>query len=170
MLYTIGNETSVGGVGFLVNKNIADRVQEYKGVCETIATMTVRINERYRVQVTQVYASTTDHDDVEVEEFYEALSNIIERSRAQYKIVMGDFNSKVGEQEQNEEKTAGKHGLGIINERGTRLVQFAKSNYLVITNTMFKKKESRKWTWRGLNRSTKNEIDKFSIFQKINRR
>ena len=43
---------------------------------------------------------------------------------------MKDFNAKVGEQEQNEEKTVGKYGLGTGNERGTRLVQFAKGNSL----------------------------------------
>lgn len=159
VLYTIGNETSNGGVGFLVNKKIMDRVQEFKAVNDRIATMTLKINERYQMQITQVYAPTTDHEDEEIEEFYEALSHAIERSKSHYKIVMGDFNAKVGLQEQQEEMTVGKHGLGERNERGTRLVQFAKANNLTITNTLFKKKENRKWTWRSPNGITKNEID-----------
>ena len=68
-------------IGFLVNKKIADRVQEFKGVNDRIATMTMRINERYQIQITQVYAPTTDHDDEEVEELYEELSNAMEQNQ-----------------------------------------------------------------------------------------
>ncbi|ELT97455.1 hypothetical protein CAPTEDRAFT_193412 [Capitella teleta] len=53
----------------------------------------------------------------------------------------------------------GEQGLGERNERGERLVQFATSKNLKITNTYFEKKSSRKWTWRSPNGETKNQID-----------
>lgn len=148
VLYTTGNDTSQRGVGFLVNKSMISRVQEFKAISDRIATMTIKINERYRMQVTQVYAPTSSYTDEEAEEFYEALSNAIERNKSHYKIVMGDFNAKIGKQEQGEEKTVGRYGLGERNDRGTRMVQFARTHELCVTNTMFKKKASRKWTWK----------------------
>lgn len=38
-------------------------------------------------------------------------------------IVMGDFNAKIGG-EKHHQSVAGSHGLGVRNERGTRLVHF----------------------------------------------
>ena len=48
-------------------------------------------------------------------------------------IVMGDFNASVGEGD--DEKVAGKYGLGKRNARGQRMIEFCKKNKLVVTNT-----------------------------------
>jgi len=53
----------------------------------------------------------------------------------------------------------GKFGVGERNDRGDRLLEFADSRGFKIMNTFFKKKASRKWTWRSPNGTTKNEID-----------
>ena len=45
------------------------------------------------------------------------------------------------------------------NDSGTRLAQFAMADDMYVSNTYFKKKNSRKWTWRSPNGSVKNEID-----------
>ena len=50
--------------------------------------------------------------------------------------------------------------------RGTRLLQFATSENSTISNTYFKKRKSRKWTWRSPNRLVKNEIDYILINKK----
>ena len=43
----------------------------------------------------------------------------------------------------------GKYGMGMRNERGDRLVEFAASRQLYIANTKFQKKAIRKWTWKS---------------------
>ena len=48
---------------------------------------------------------------------------------------MGDFNAVVGEG--REDRVVGKFGLGKRNNRGERLIEFCKSQNLVITNTWF---------------------------------
>ena len=159
VLYTKGGEKSVGGVGFLVNKNIKDRVVEFRGDSSRVASLTIKINTKYYLQVVQVYAPTSTHEDEEVEEFYEEVSKIMSENKSYYKIVIGDFNAKVGGHQQGDGAVVGQYGYGERNERGTRLVQFATSENLTISNTCFKKRKSRKWTWRSPNGLVKNEID-----------
>ena len=151
VLYTKGGEKSIGGVGFLVNKNIKDRVVEFRGDSSRVASLTIKINTKYYLQVVQVYAPTSTHEDEEVEEFYEEVSKIMSENKSYYKIVIGDFNAKVGGHQQGDGAVVGQYGYGERNERGTRLVQFATSENLTISNTCFKKRKSRKWTWRSPN-------------------
>ena len=91
VLYTKNGETSMGGVGFLVNKKIKDSISEYEGTSNRVASITLKINRKYRVQIIQVYAPTTSHDDEEVEQLYEEVTKAIERNNSHYKIVMDDF-------------------------------------------------------------------------------
>ena len=53
----------------------------------------------------------------------------------------------------------GRYGLGKENERGERLLNFCSVNNLVITNTLFEKKTSKRWTWQSPDGITKNLID-----------
>lgn len=71
--------------------------------------------------------------------------------------VMGDFNSKIGFPMTNEDDVMEKFGFGERNKNGERLITFARSRQLFITNTMFKSRPSRRFTW-CLGRA-KNEID-----------
>ena len=109
--------------------------------------------------IIQVYAPTSDHDDDEVEQFYEDITKALEEHKASYTIVMGDFNAKVGKQQEGEESVLGKFGIGERNRRGETMIEFAAQHSLVITNTCFKKNVNRYWTWESPNGNTKNQID-----------
>ena len=160
VLYSRGEEErSIRGVGFLVNKSIKDRVVQYEGESSRVASLKLKVNSRYQLQVIQVYAPTSSHSDEEVEELYEEIARSMEKNKSHFKIIMGDFNAKVGQHHNSDGATVGQFGLGERNERGTRLVQFATSKNLKIANTHYKKRKSRKWTWRSPNGETKNEID-----------
>ncbi|KAK5972012.1 hypothetical protein GCK32_009919 [Trichostrongylus colubriformis] len=74
------------------------------------------------------------------------------------KVVIGDFNAKIGSGEENE-KFIGKYGLGIRNKRGEILANFCSESELYVMNNRFKKRKSRKWTWISPNMQTKNAID-----------
>ena len=54
VLYTKGREKSVGGDKFLVNKNIKDIV-DFRGDNSRVASLTIKINTKYYLQVVQVY-------------------------------------------------------------------------------------------------------------------
>ena len=85
-------EEPIGGVGFMVNKSIKDRVVQYKGINSRVASITIKINKKYKIQVVQVYSSTSSHSDDEVEELYEEITKIMQRNKSHYKIIMGDFH------------------------------------------------------------------------------
>ena len=46
------------------------RVVKYESASSRVASLTIKINKKYQMQVIQVYAPTSSHDDKEVEEMY----------------------------------------------------------------------------------------------------
>src|SRR5713101_6851920 len=125
---------------------------------ERIAEMTININKRYKLRILQVYAPTSTCDEEEIENFYEELDKAMNKNKEHFTILMGDFNAKIGKNINNI-PLIGKFGLGNRNERGDLLEEFLGKQQLYIMNTFFMKKEKHKWTWRGPNGTTKNEID-----------
>ena len=67
--------------------------------------------------VIQVYASTSNAEEAEVERFYEDLQELLEVTPTKYVLfIIGDWNAKVGNQETP--RVTGKFGLGVHNEAG----------------------------------------------------
>ncbi|KHJ96340.1 hypothetical protein OESDEN_03705 [Oesophagostomum dentatum] len=83
------------------------------------------------------------------------------------KFVLGDFNAIIGE---NGSGKIGRFGLGVRIENGDRLEELLWSTGLVHGNSQFRKKMTKRWTWRSANGQTKSEIDhiltnrKWSLF------
>lgn len=73
-------------------------------------------------------------------------------------MIIGDFNAKAGRQ-RGQEKYLGPFGSNERNKRGERLVQYIESSQLHLTNSFFRKKPTRRWTWISPDGKTKNEID-----------
>ena len=103
------------------------------------------------ITIIQVYAPTSDHEDQEVEEFYEKIESIIQKTpKKDLLIVQGDFNAKIGKDAyENWAGTVGRFGTGETNDRGLRLLEFASSHRLTITNTLYPHKISRRTTWHA---------------------
>ena len=90
----------------------------------------------FNITVIQVYAPTSNAEEVEVEGFYEDLQDLLELTPPQNVLfIIGDWNAKVGSQETS--GVTGKIGLRIQNEAGQRLIEFCQENALVIANTLF---------------------------------
>ena len=104
----------------------------------------------FNIRVNQVYASTSNAEEAEVEWFYEELQELLELTPKKHVLFMiGDWNVKVGIQE-----TPGvtcKFGLGMRNEAGQRLIEFCQENALVIANTLFQQHKRRLYTWTSPN-------------------
>src|SRR6478609_10744057 len=98
--------------------------------------------------IVQAYLPTTDYDDEEVEKLYDQLEEILGKQKeTDNVIVMGDFNAVVGKGK--EDRVVGKFELGKRNDRGERLIEFCKSQNLVITNTWFEQEKKKKYTWKS---------------------
>lgn len=78
---------------------------------------------------------------------------------------MGDFNAKVGNERVDD--IVGPHGLGALNERGSRLIDWCQRNDFSITNTWFKNHPRRQWTWKSPGDRTRNKIDYILIHKRF---
>ena len=77
----------------------------------------------FNITVIQVYASTSNTEEAEVERFYEDLQVLLELTpKKDVLFLIGDWNAKVGSQETP--GVTGKFGLRIQNEAGQRLIEF----------------------------------------------
>ena len=90
----------------------------------------------FNITVIQVYALTSNAEEVEVEWFNEDLQDVLVLTpKKDVLFVIGDWNTKVGSQEIL--GVTGKFGLGVQNEAGQRLTEFFQENAQVIANTLF---------------------------------
>ena len=90
----------------------------------------------FNITVIQVYASTSNAKETEVEWFYEDLQDLLELTpEKDVLFLIGDWNAKVGSQETP--GITGKFGFGMRNEARQRLIEFCQEHALVITNTLF---------------------------------
>ena len=77
----------------------------------------------FNITVIQVYAPTSNAEEVEVEWFYEDLQDLLELTpQKEVLYIIGDWNAKVGSQEIP--GVTGKFGLGVQNEGGQRVIDF----------------------------------------------
>ena len=112
----------------------------------------------FNITVIQVYATTSNGEEAEVERFYEDLQDLLELTpKKDVFFIIGDWNAKVGTQEIPE--VTGKFGLGIRNEAGQRLIEFCQENALVITNTLFQQYKRRQYTWTSPDGQHRYRID-----------
>ena len=111
----------------------------------------------FNIIITQVYALTSNAEEGEVEQCYEALQDLLElTSPKNVLFIIGDWNAKVGSQEIP--GITGKFGLGVQNEAGQRIIEFCQENALVIANTLFQQHKRRLYTWTS-DGQYQNQID-----------
>ena len=96
----------------------------------------------FSITVIQVYAPTSNAEEVEVKRFYENIQDLLELTpKKDVLLIIGEWNAKVGSQETP--GVTGKFGLGIQNEAGQRLIEFCQENALDIANTLFQQHKRR---------------------------
>ena len=78
------------------------------------------LGKPFNIMVIQVYAPTSNAEEVEVELFYEELQDLLELTpQKDVLFIIGDRNAKGGSQELP--GVTGKFGLGVQNKAGQRL-------------------------------------------------
>ena len=78
----------------------------------------------FNITFIQVYASTSNAEEAEVEWFYEDLQDLSELiPKKDVLFIIGDWNAKVGSQETP--GVTGKFGLGMRNEARQRLTHWS---------------------------------------------
>ncbi|KAK6737610.1 hypothetical protein RB195_019988 [Necator americanus] len=102
----------VGGVGVLVNTSMAKNIDSFKQLTTRIGHLrTRRCGPTPALTIFIAYAPTTSYDEEEVKAFYMDLEKFNREDHAFYKVIIGDFNAKVGPRRTPEELHIGTHGL-----------------------------------------------------------
>ena len=77
----------------------------------------------FKITAILVYSPSSNPEEVEVEQFYEDLQDLLELTpQKDVLFIIEDWNAKVGSQETP--GVTGKFGLGVQNEAGQRLIEF----------------------------------------------
>ena len=156
-IYYCGQESlRRNGVAIIVNKRVQNAVLGCN--LKNDRMISVRFQGKpLDIMVIQVYALTSNAADVEVEQFYEDLQDLLELTpKRDILFIIGDWNAKVGSQETP--GVTGKFGLGMRKEAGQRLTEFCQENALVIANTLFQPHKRRLYTWTSPHGQHRNLI------------
>ena len=121
---------------------------EFDPISERLMRIRLKMHRGY-VSVIAVYAPTNEEgNEEETEKFYadmqEALCEVPKRDMV---LIMGDFNARVGCDDNTWKGVIGRHGPNEKNENGERLLDFCALNNLVVTNTLFKHRSCHQYTW-----------------------
>jgi endonuclease/exonuclease/phosphatase family metal-dependent hydrolase len=79
------------------------------------------------------------------------------------KILLGDFNAKVGREDIFKPTIGNASSHEISTDNGVRVVNFATSKNLVVKRTMFPHRSIHKYTWTSPDGKTHNHIDHILI-------
>ncbi|CAH2229923.1 jg24532 [Pararge aegeria aegeria] len=140
IFYYKGETKGLHGVGFMVKKELKESIIQFRSKSERIAVLDLALQEgKDPWSIIQVYAPTEQAKEEDKDLFYASLLDTIEESNKN-KIVMGDFNSQIGCQQEGENNVIGLYSQGKRNKNGQKLIDLALESNLRIMNTYYKKK------------------------------
>jgi endonuclease/exonuclease/phosphatase family metal-dependent hydrolase len=96
--------------------------------------------------------------------FCEKLERVFDKfPKYRMKILLGDFNAKVGREEIFKQIIRNESLHEISNDNRIRLVNFATSKNLRVKSTMFPHRNIHKYTWTSPDGKTHNQIDRILV-------
>ncbi|XP_045458539.1 craniofacial development protein 2-like [Melitaea cinxia] len=151
------------GTGFMVAKKFMGSVLRFDAISDRISILRVK-GKFSNISILNAYALTELAEDEFKDSFYEHLEAVYDQlPNYDIKIVLGDFNAKIG-REEIFVPTIGRHSKhDQSNDNGLRLISFATAKSMVIKSTMFLHKDIYKGTWRSPDGHTVNQIDHVAI-------
>ncbi|ETN73187.1 endonuclease/exonuclease/phosphatase family protein [Necator americanus] len=163
-VYETGEQLFLGtcdsrGVGVLVNTSMAKNIDSFEQITTRIGRLRMRrCSPTPALTIFIAYAPTSSYEEEEVEAFYMDLEKFYQEDYAFYKVIIGDFNAKVGPRRTPKELHIGTHGLQW-NDQEERLFEFIMTTTTIHGNSQFQKPSSLRWTWESPGRGYRNEID-----------
>ena len=141
-------ERREAGVGFAIKEDIATKLTEMpRPVSDRIMTMRLPLSKDNFATIINVYAPTMTNPDENKEAFYNQLASVLSGiPRTDKLLLIGDFNARIGRENDKWPLVMGKHGIAKCNYNGELLLALCSEFELIVTNTMFKQKDKRKTT------------------------
>ena len=126
--------------------------------------------KKIKMNVIQCYAPTNESDEETKDLFYSRLQSILDKCREKdVTILMGDFNAKIGMDNNGYEEVMGTQGVGEMNKNGERFADTCALNKVVIGGSIFTHKRIHKTTWVSTDHVTENQIDHICIGKRFRR-
>jgi exonuclease III len=152
--------------GFFVHKRILSAVRRVEFISDRMLYITLR-GRWCNIIVLNVHETCEDKGDDEKDSFYEELGCVSDQfPRYDMKILLGDFNAKVG-RENIFKPTIGNESLHeTSNDNEVTVVNFATSKNLVVKSTIFPHRKIHKHTWPYPEGNTHNQTDEVLIDKK----
>ena len=137
-----GNQDHRAGVRVIRSKSVSNGMIACRAISHGVLYVRIRAAP-FNISLVDVYSSITEATGEEAEEFYDQSRTALEISQSQdIVLVAGNFNAKVGT-DRLDPHVCGRYGLGTLNDRGKRRLDFCRDHDLFITNTAFKHHERR---------------------------
>ncbi|KAK2187090.1 hypothetical protein NP493_179g01048 [Ridgeia piscesae] len=157
ILYSGHEDTHIRGVALVISKQKANTLLEWEPISDRI--MKARFNSKHcKLTIILCYAPTNASDKEDKEDWYEQLQQAVAKvSQYDMLLIIGDMNAKVGSDNSNCERAMGKHGCGVMNDNGERLVDYCLNNNYVIGGTIFAHRDIHKLTWKSPDEETDHD-------------
>lgn len=155
------------GVGIIVTEEIKQKVIQFKEVDSRIIVISIKLEEI--INFIQIYGPVEGTAEEEILEFYIQLQRVLDEVREENEqtIIMGDWNSRVGNDYNRGMGCMGKHGEETINRNGLKMIDFCRRNDLIIGNTMWEQQLNDKYTFVAEGRNAKILIDYITYTQNL---
>ncbi|KAL3269070.1 hypothetical protein HHI36_008153 [Cryptolaemus montrouzieri] len=166
IFFNSGGEDRRLGTGFLINRSLKQEIVEFLPITNRLCK--IRVRSKYRkLTLMNVHCPTEEKENEIKEKFYEMIEEEYDKTpKFDVKIILGDFNAKLG-QEEIYRPAIGKYSKHEeSNENGKKLIELATERNLRVVTTYFQHKDIYKGTWISPDNRTVNQIDHMVIESK----
>jgi len=125
------------GVGFLLSNRVSKSMISYQAISDRVIAISVKLKNGRNLYLVNAYAPTETADEESKNLFYDSLQRAIgNKPLEEILCVVGDFNATIS-QNPALAPTVGINAVGThTNDNGVRLINFARSQNLVLSNTV----------------------------------
>ena len=149
LIYSGTDERGRNGVGIVLDQDIKEQIVEVERKSSRILKIKLLYGQE-TLNVVSAYAPQTGCSDVEKEEFWLKMDEVLRGIPAEERcIVGGDLNGHIGRDKTGYERIHGGRGMGDINQEGESILDFALAFDLAIQNSFFTKRSHRTYKSGG---------------------